>query len=113
MANVATVTAIKDDWHVHASNVNLWDMLVGEIWDHSFGNYWSNWNCGEKQGAAQKHDKHGRTELSWSVCNQSCGGGKRVRNCTNPSPENGGLDCTKQGMGDPEKTIQWNHEAQA
>ena len=32
---------------------------------------------------------------SWSSCSQTCGGGKRTRHrqCNNPPPSNGGLDC--------------------
>ena len=46
------------------------------------------------------------TEWSeWSVCNRTCGGGqqKRGRNCTNPSPANGVLNCTEQGLGAAEE----------
>ena len=32
---------------------------------------------------------------NWSTCSQSCGGGVRTRQreCNNPLPSNGGLDC--------------------
>merc|ERR1719450_519116 len=32
----------------------------------------------------------------WSLCNKKCGGGRRVkvRKCNNPTPRNGGSDCT-------------------
>ena len=43
----------------------------------------------------------------WSECTKSCGVGKknRTRNCTNPSPANGGLSCANQGFGDAEETV--------
>lgn len=39
----------------------------------------------------------GYTKFSnWTSCNATCGGGvqSRSRNCTNPVPSNGGLNCT-------------------
>ena len=42
----------------------------------------------------------GYTEWSkWSSCSVTCGGGtiKRQRNCTNPSPQFGGKDCSGSG----------------
>ena len=38
---------------------------------------WSNWSA-------------------WSTCSLSCGGGNQTqtRTCTNPSPSNGGLNCS-------------------
>ena len=35
------------------------------------------------------------TWTSWSVCSVNCGGGitRRIRNCNNPKPANGGDDC--------------------
>ena len=36
---------------------------------------------------------------TWTKCSKSCGGGvrSRVRNCTNPAPAFGGMDCSAQG----------------
>lgn len=33
---------------------------------------------------------------AWGTCSVTCGGGKqsRARTCTDPQPQNGGLDCT-------------------
>ena len=46
----------------------------------------------------------------WSACNTTCDGGqqKRERNCTNPSPAHGGLNCTEQGLGAAEETLPCN-----
>ncbi|XP_074627228.1 uncharacterized protein LOC141885237 isoform X4 [Acropora palmata] len=37
----------------------------------------------------------------WSDCDVTCGGGimQRYRSCTNPSPSNGGRDCSAKGLG--------------
>ena len=51
------------------------------------------------------------TEWSeWSACNKTCDGGqqKRERNCTNPSPANGGLKCTEQGLGAAQEILSCN-----
>ena len=29
----------------------------------------------------------------FSACSKTCGGGTRIRTCTNPEPKNGGRDC--------------------
>merc|ERR1712002_1194666 len=29
----------------------------------------------------------------WSTCTKSCGGGQKIRKCTNPTPANGGRQC--------------------
>lgn len=42
----------------------------------------------------------GYTEWSsWAACSRSCGGGFKIRQraCTNPSPSNGGNDCSSSG----------------
>ena len=40
------------------------------------------------------------TWSSWSTCKVSCGGGIRLRfrDCTNPYPANGGMDCDSTSM---------------
>ena len=37
---------------------------------------------------------------NWSTCSQTCGGGMRTRQreCNNPPPSNGGLDCVGSGL---------------
>ncbi|XP_057304151.1 uncharacterized protein LOC130641387 isoform X2 [Hydractinia symbiolongicarpus] len=47
---------------------------------------------------------------SWSTCTKSCDGGtkRRTRNCTNPEPQYGGLDCVSQQLGSPEETKECN-----
>jgi len=39
---------------------------------------------------------------AWSACSVSCGGGmqSQSRTCTNPSPADGGSNCTQQSLGD-------------
>ena len=41
---------------------------------------------------------------AWGTCSKDCGTGTtaRTRTCTNPSPQNGGKDCTD--LGDKEQT---------
>ena len=31
---------------------------------------------------------------SWTNCSKSCGSGSQTRTCTNPTPANGGSDCS-------------------
>ncbi|XP_068700145.1 uncharacterized protein [Montipora foliosa] len=42
---------------------------------------------------------------SWSVCSKTCGRGwkKRIRECNDPLPSNGGKDCYEQGLGPSEE----------
>ena len=48
----------------------------------------------------------------WSVCNITCGGGKqqRKRDCTNPLPAHGGLNCTEQSLGPDEEVVACNED---
>ena len=48
----------------------------------------------------------------WSVCNRTCGGGnqQRERDCTNPQPAHGGLNCTEQLLGPAEEVVACNEE---
>jgi len=41
---------------------------------------------------------------AWTLCSKSCGGGvrSRVRNCTNPAPAFGGMDCS--ALGEPQES---------
>ena len=41
---------------------------------------------------------------SWSTCSKTCGRGikKRMRFCTNPSPQNGGKNCSARDLGPSE-----------
>lgn len=41
---------------------------------------------------------------AWTQCSKSCGGGvrSRVRNCTNPAPAFGGMDCS--ALGEPQES---------
>ena len=41
---------------------------------------------------------------TWTLCSKSCGGGvrSRVRNCTNPAPAFGGMDCS--ALGEPQES---------
>ena len=34
----------------------------------------------------------------FSACSKTCGGGTRIRTCTNPEPRNGGRDCVGQSQ---------------
>ena len=42
---------------------------------------------------------------SWSICSKTCGRGlkKRIRECNDPLPSNGGKDCYEQGLGSSEE----------
>ena len=52
----------------------------------------------------------GYTDWSESKCSVTCGGGVRTltRTCTNPSPSNGGKDCSE--LGPAEKTVPCNEQ---
>ena len=46
----------------------------------------------------------------WSTCNVTCGVGnqERQRTCSNPSPENGGRNCTLLGDGEEKRSCKEN-----
>ena len=70
--------------------VSIWKyLIINSVNNDPVDGQWSEWGA-------------------WSTCSKTCGGGKstRTRMCNNPSPANGGSDCT----GDSEESQDCNTE---